>query len=80
MLCGGTFDFDAKRERLEEVNRELEDPNVWSDTERAQNLGRERSELETVVGTLNRIDKSLGEAAELHALASEEDDWRCSLT
>jgi peptide chain release factor 2 len=74
LLCGGTFDFEAKRERLEEVNRELEDPNVWSDAERAQNLGRERSELETVVGTLSRIDKSLGEAAELHALASEEDD------
>jgi peptide chain release factor 2 len=73
-LCGGTFDFDAKRERLEEVNRELEDPNVWSDSERAQNLGRERAELETVVGTLSRIDKSLGEAEELHELASEEDD------
>ena len=73
-LCGGTFDFDTKRERLEEVNRELEDPNVWSDSERAQNLGRERAELETVVGTLSRIDRSLGEAEELHGLASEEDD------
>ena len=56
------------------MNRELEDPNVWSDSERAQNLGRERAELETVVGTLSRIDKSLGEAEELHELASEEYD------
>jgi len=47
---------------------------VWSDSERAQNLGRERAELETVVGTLSRIDKSLGEAEELRELASEEDD------
>jgi len=37
-------------------------------------LGRERAELETVVGTLSRIDKSLGEAEELHELASDEDD------
>jgi peptide chain release factor 2 len=73
-LCGGTFDFDAKRERLEEVNRELEDPNVWSDAERAQNLGRERAELEGVVGTLSRIEKSLGEAEELNELASGEQD------
>jgi peptide chain release factor 2 len=73
-LYGGTFDFDAKRERLEEVNRELEDPNVWSDSERAHALGRERAELETVVGTLSRIDKSLVEAEELHELASDEQD------
>jgi peptide chain release factor 2 len=72
--CGGTFDFDAKRERLEEVNRELENPNVWSDAERAQNLGRERAELETVVGNLTRIDRTLGEAAELHELARDEQD------
>ena len=70
--CGGIFDYDAKRERLEEVNRELENPAVWSDPERAQNLGRERAELEAVVATLNRVEKSLDEAGELHELAREE--------
>src|SRR5262245_48528311 len=72
--CGGIFDYDAKRERLEEVNRELENPAVWSDSERAQNLGRERAELEGVVATLNRVEKSLDEAGELHELAAEEQD------
>ncbi len=47
---------------------------MWSDQERAQNLGRERAELEAVVATLNRVEKSLDEAAELHELASEEQD------
>ena len=74
MRCGGIFDYDAKRERLEEVNRELEDPNVWSDPERAQNLGRERAELDTIVATLNRVAKSLDEADELHELAVAEED------
>jgi peptide chain release factor 2 len=73
-LCGGTFDYDAKRERLEEVNRELEDPKVWSDSERAQGLGRERAELEAVVSTLGGVDKTLDEAAELAELAREESD------
>jgi peptide chain release factor 2 len=72
--CGGIFDYDAKRERLEEVNRELENPAVWSDAERAQSLGRERAELEGVVATLNRVEKSLDEAGELHELAVEEQD------
>ena len=72
--CGGIFDYDAKRERLEEVNRELENPAVWSDPERAQGLGRERAELETVVATLNRVEKSLDEGAELYELAREEED------
>jgi peptide chain release factor 2 len=72
--CGGIFDYDAKRERLEEVNRELENPAVWSNSERAQNLGRERAELEAVVATLNRVEKSLDEAGELHELAAEEQD------
>ena len=73
-LCGGIFDYEAKRERLEEVKRELEDPKVWSDPERAQNLGRERAELEAVVDKLERVGKTLDEAAELHALAVEEQD------
>jgi peptide chain release factor 2 len=72
--CGGIFDYDVKRERLEEVNRELENPAVWSVPERAQNLGRERAELEAVVATLNRVERSLDEAGELHELAAEEQD------
>jgi peptide chain release factor 2 len=37
-------------------------------------LGRERAELEAVVATLNRVEKSLEEAAELHDLARAEED------
>jgi len=73
-LCGGIFDYDGKRERLEEVKRELEDPKVWSDSERAQNLGRERAELEAIVDTLGGVERTLNEAGELHELAVEEKD------
>ena len=47
---------------------------MWSNQERAQSLGRERAELEAVVATLSRVEKSLDEVAELHELAREEDD------
>jgi len=47
---------------------------VWSDPERAQNLGRERAELEAIVATLGKVDRTLDEAAELSELAREESD------
>ncbi len=56
------------------MNRELELPDVWSDPERAQALGKERAALETVVGTLDRIEKILAEADELFELARAEKD------
>ena len=71
---GGIFDFDTKSERLIEVSRELEDPGVWNEPERAQELGRERARLEEVVETLSTMDAGLRDAAELLALAAEEQD------
>lgn len=35
-FLGGIFDYDAKKERLEEVNAELEQPDVWNEPERAR--------------------------------------------
>ncbi|GIX21413.1 MAG: hypothetical protein KatS3mg121_0196 [Gammaproteobacteria bacterium] len=71
---GGIFDYDRKRDRLEEIRRELEDPNVWSDPERAQSLGRERAALEQVVERLDAVARGLSEAAELFELARAEGD------
>jgi len=74
MRSGGIFDYDVRSERLAEVLRELEDPGVWSDPDRAQELGRERTRLEGVVGTLDRLTHGLGEARELLELAEAEGD------
>jgi len=52
---GGTFDYAERKDRLTEVLRELEDPQVWSDPERAQSLGKERAALETVVVTVDEL-------------------------
>ena len=59
MRSGGTFDYAGKAERLTEVLRELEDPAVWQNSERAQELGRERGKLEVVVGTLDKMTTSV---------------------
>lgn len=59
---------------MEEVDRELEDPTVWENQDRAQALGKERASLESVITLLERIDQSLSEASELAKLAEEEGD------
>jgi len=71
---GGTFDLEAKSERLTEVIRELEVPDVWTVPERAQELGRERARLEEVVLTLNRLTQGVRDARELLEVAAAEDD------
>ena len=71
---GGIFDYDHKRDRLTEVERELEDPSVWNEPERAQNLGRERASLADIVGTLDDLSTGLDDASELLEMAVEEGD------
>ncbi|HYN79589.1 MAG TPA: peptide chain release factor 2 [Lamprocystis sp. (in: g-proteobacteria)] len=70
----GYLDYEERKERLTEVLRELEDPSVWNDPERAQTLGRDRAALETVVLTVDDMTAALSDADDLLALIAEEDD------
>ncbi len=63
-----------KSEKLEQVNAELEDPNVWNDQKRAQDLGKEKKSLEAIVHTLIKIDSELNDARDLFEMAREEKD------
>jgi peptide chain release factor 2 len=74
MPLGGTFDYAGKKERFEEVLRELEDPSVWNEPERAQALGRERAQLEDVVEGMDKLSASLSDASDLLEMAVEEND------
>ncbi len=74
MYFGGIFDFDAKVERLEEVNAELEQPEIWNTPEKAQALGKERSALEMVVNTIRTLDQGVEDVEGLIELAVEAED------
>jgi len=73
-VCGGIFDFDAKQERLEEVLRLGEDPTLWEDAKRAQEVGKEKKSLEEVVDTVLKVERDLRDARELFEMASGEGD------
>ncbi|MEF8754297.1 MAG: peptide chain release factor 2 [Accumulibacter sp.] len=68
------LDYDQKADQLKAVARELEDPKVWDNAERAQELGRQKRSLENVVLTLDRVGDGLRDAGDLFAMARDEDD------
>jgi peptide chain release factor 2 len=71
---GGIFDYEEKKDRLTEVLRELEDPDVWNDPDKAQSLGRERASLEAVVETVDLLETGLDDASGLLEMAADECD------
>jgi peptide chain release factor 2 len=71
---GGIFDFDAKFERLRTVNASLEDPSVWNDPKKAQELGKEKKSLDGVVLTLDKLTRELADNTELYDMSKEEGD------
>ncbi|MCF6775825.1 peptide chain release factor 2 [Thiotrichales bacterium 19X7-9] len=70
----GYLDFEVKQERLDEVVRELEQPQIWNEPERAQQLGKERVDLELIVNTIEHLEAGIADALELLQLAYDDND------
>jgi len=64
----------VKAVRLAEVARELENPKIWDDPKRAQELGKEKKMLDGVVGALTELGQGIRDSAELFALARSDAD------
>ncbi|MGA0926065.1 MAG: peptide chain release factor 2 [Burkholderiaceae bacterium] len=67
------LDFDAKENRLREVEAALEDPNVWNDPKRAQELGKEKKTLDDIVGVIRKLDGDLADNRELFEMSQDDD-------
>ena len=80
MSYGGIFDYDAKALKLSEVASALEDPKVWDNPKRAQELGKEKKSLEDVVVVLDNLTGELSDNAELFEMSKEDDDEAGLLT
>ncbi|MEQ1684853.1 MAG: peptide chain release factor 2 [Burkholderiaceae bacterium] len=71
----GYLDYDRKALRLNEVNAALENPKVWDEPKRAQELGREKRTLENVVETVDHLTSNLSDNTELYDMAKAEGDF-----
>lgn len=56
------------------MTRELELSSIWDNPEQAQALGRERTQLESVVHSLTQLGQSVTDLTALFELAREEED------
>ncbi|MDY0743738.1 peptide chain release factor 2 [Paucibacter sp. R3-3] len=70
----GYLDYDRKALRLNEVNAALENPSVWNEPKRAQELGKEKRTLENVVSTIDHLTSNLADNLELFEMSKEEED------
>ena len=71
---GGIFDYDSRKERLEEILLRLEDPLLWDNPEEAQHLGQERALLEETVEQLDELSLVFNDLLDLLELARLEND------
>jgi len=71
---GGIFDYENKKEELTEVELELAEPAVWDNPDKAQQLGKQRSALEGVVGVIDKLDIGIADAKDLLEMVIEDDD------
>ena len=72
--CGGIFDVDVKEKRLAEIAHALEDPKVWDDPKRAQELGREKKTTESIVQKMRDLEAAARDSGELFEMARGDND------
>jgi peptide chain release factor 2 len=60
--------------RLAELNRQAEDPNLWSDQQRAQRVMQERTGLEDQLTSISRIEQELEDQITMLELGEAEGD------
>ena len=58
---------------MNEVIAALENPSVWNEPKRAQELGREKKQLEDVVGTIDHLKSNLSDNLELYEMSKADE-------
>ena len=74
MICGGHFDIDNKIKRIEELDKEISNPNFWSDRDKAQLIIDEKNKLSVIVSKIDNIKKDIESDIEICDLLSNDND------
>ena len=74
LRSGGIFDFEGKRDKLAELELELSEADLWNDPHRAQQLNKERSQLDRIVSVLSTLEENLQDLSELAELTAQDRD------
>jgi peptide chain release factor 2 len=69
-----SLDWDRALRRLDELNARVEDPTLWNDQKKAQEVMRERTRLDTSINATRSIESEMNDTVELIEMADEEGD------
>jgi peptide chain release factor 2 len=69
-----SLDWDRALRRLDELNARVEDPTLWDDQKKAQEVMRERTRLDNAITATRSIESEMSDTAELIEMADEEGD------
>ena len=78
--CGSIFDPPRLRTQLDEVEKQIGDPNFWSDSERSQKVMRERKRLEDALASEVELARRSGDIVAYFDLAREGENVEAELT
>lgn len=68
------LDWDRALRRLDELNARVEDPTLWDDPKKAQEVMRERTRLDNAISATRAIDAEKNDTVELLEMADAEGD------
>ncbi len=68
------LDWDRALRRLDELNARVEDPDLWNDPKKAEEVMRERRRLEAAVNAVNTISTEMNDTVEFIDMAEAEND------
>ena len=77
--CGSTFDADKLRQQLAQIEKQISDPNLWSNPEKSQTIMRERKRLEHVLATEGDLARRTDDINAYFELAREGEDVSADL-
>ena len=77
--CGAIFDRPRLQKQLEEVEKQVADPNLWQNPEQSQRIMRERKRLEGQLTTEENLARRAGDIAAYFELAREGEDVTADL-
>ncbi|MGE0251361.1 MAG: peptide chain release factor 2 [Dongiaceae bacterium] len=73
-LIRRSLDWDRALKRLNELNQQAEDPNLWNNAALAQGMLKERTRLDAAISAVKKAQQQLDDSVTLLELAESEGD------
>jgi len=70
---GSIFDIPGKTRRLNELDRNLSDPDLWSDPERARKVNQEAGSIRRVTDIYGRLHSDASGLSEMLSVADDSE-------